>query len=190
MMPAPNVFIHPSAIVDTKQVGENTRIWAFAHILGGAEIGKECNICDHVFVENHVVVGDFVTVKSGVYIWDGVVIEDRVFVGPNVSFTNDVYPRSKAYLQKHPQTRIKKGASIGAGSVLIAGIEVGCFAMVGAGAVVTRNVGDYELVMGNPARPSGYICECAKKLEVESNKRLNCSCGLKYEMTEEGVRRQ
>ncbi len=189
-MSAPNVVIHPNAIVDTNRVGENTRVWAFVHILEGAEIGKECNICDHVFVENDVVVGDFVTVKSGVYIWDGVTIEDHVFVGPNVSFTNDVYPRSKAHLQQHPQTRIKKGASIGAGSVLIAGIEIGCFAMVGAGAVVTRDVGDYELVMGNPARPDGYICECTNKLEEDSNKKFNCSCGRTYEITKEGVRCQ
>ena len=189
-MSASNIIVHPSAIVDTSQIGENTRVWAFVHILAGAEIGRECNICDHVFVENDVVMGDFVTVKSGVCIWNGVTIEDHVFVGPNVSFTNDVYPRSKSHLQQHPQTRIKKGASIGAGSVVIAGVKIGCFAMVGAGTVVTRDVGDYELVMGNPARTDGYICECAKKLEVGLNKSFNCSCGLTYDITEEGVRRQ
>ena len=188
-MSVPNLVIHPSSIVETNQIGENTRVWAFVHILEGAKIGKECNICDHVFIENFVIVGDFSTVKSGVFIWDGVTIEDHVFVGPNVSFTNDIYPRSKARLQKYPQTRIKKGASIGAGSVLIAGVNIGCFAMVGAGAVVTSDVGDYELVKGNPARPDGYICECAKKLKPSSNKTLNCSCGLNYEITKKGVRR-
>ena len=189
-MPAPNLLIHPSSIVDTNQVGANTRVWAFVHILEGAKIGKECNICDHVIIENDVVVGDFVTVKSGVYIWNSVVIEDHVFVGPNVSFTNDIYPRSKAYLHQYPKTIIKKGASIGAGSVLIAGIEIGSFSMIGAGSVVTRNVGNYELVMGNPARPDGYICKCAKKLKVESNQILNCTCGLSYQITEKGVRPQ
>ena len=189
-MSASNIRVHPSAIVDTSQIGENTRIWAFVHILAGAKIGRECNICDHVFVENDVVMGDFVTVKSGVCIWNGVTIEDHVFVGPNVSFTNDVYPRSKSHLQQHPQTRIKKGASIGAGSVVIAGVKIGCFAMVGAGTVVTRDVGDYELVMGNPSRPGGYICECARKLEETPNNKFNCSCGLAYEMTPKGVRRK
>jgi acetyltransferase-like isoleucine patch superfamily enzyme len=185
-----NLIVHSSSIVDTNQVGANTRIWAFVHILNGAKIGEECNVCDHVFIESDVVVGNFVTIKSGVYIWNGVTIEDHVFVGPNVSFTNDIYPRSQAYLQKHPQTRIKKGASIGAGSVLIAGIKIGCFAMVGAGSVVTNDVSDYELVMGNPARVHGYICECAKKLKSGSNKELNCSCGLTYKITSKGVQRQ
>jgi acetyltransferase-like isoleucine patch superfamily enzyme len=189
-MSASNNMVHPSAIVDTIRIGENTKIWAFVHILEGAEIGRECNICDHVFIENDVLMGDFVTVKSGVYIWNGVTIEDHVFVGPNVSFTNDVYPRSKAHLQLHSQTRVKKGASIGAGSVLVPGVEIGCFAMVGAGTVVTRDVGDYELVMGNPSRPSGYICECAKILKEKSNNKLNCSCGLTYEISPKGVRRK
>jgi acetyltransferase-like isoleucine patch superfamily enzyme len=189
-MSSTNLIIHPSSIVDTNRVGENTRIWAFVHILKGAEIGKECNICDHVFIENDVIIGDFVTIKSGVYIWDGVTIEEHVFVGPNVSFTNDIYPRSKTHLQKHPLTRIKKGASIGAGSVLIAGVEIGSFAMVGAGSVVTSDVGSYELVMGNPARPKGYICECSNKLEMDLNKKLNCFCGLTYEINDKGVQRQ
>tara|TARA_B100000686_G_C16795866_1_gene982283 strand:- start:3812 stop:4387 length:576 start_codon:yes stop_codon:yes gene_type:complete len=182
-MSGPNAIVHPSSIVDTSRIGENTRIWAFVHVLEGAKIGKECNICDHVFIENNVVVGDFVTIKSGVYLWSGVEIEDHVFIGPNVSFTNDIYPRSKVYLDSHPETKIKKGASIGAGSVLIAGIEVGCFSMVGAGAVVTRNVGDYEVVVGNPARSNGYICKCAKKLDFELSDKISCSaCGLIYEM--------
>lgn len=151
------VYIHPKAVVDTKNIGVETRIWAFVHILKGARIGKNCNICDHCFIENDVVIGDNVTVKSGVYIWDGVVLEDNVFIGPNATFTNDKYPRSKVHPEKYMPTVVKKGATIGAGSVLLPGITIGRKAMVGAGSVVTRDVLDNELVYGNPAKSHGQV---------------------------------
>jgi UDP-2-acetamido-3-amino-2,3-dideoxy-glucuronate N-acetyltransferase len=149
--------IHPRALVDPGcHVGPRTRVWAFAHILPGAKIGADCNICDHVFIEGKVILGDRVTVKCGVYLWNGIRVEDDVFIGPNATFTNDKYPRSRAYLPEHPVTCLRQGCSIGAGAVILPGIEVGLGAMVGAGAVVTANVPPHAIVIGNPARVSGY----------------------------------
>jgi acetyltransferase-like isoleucine patch superfamily enzyme/dTDP-4-dehydrorhamnose 3,5-epimerase-like enzyme len=150
-------FQHPMAIVETQQVGEKTRIWAFAHVLPGAKIGEDCNICDHTFIENDVVIGNRVTVKCGVYLWDGIVIEDDVFVGPNATFTNDRFPRSKQYPEKFAKTVIRNGASIGANATILPGLTIGRGAMVGAGAVVTRNVPPYAIVIGNPAYIKGYV---------------------------------
>lgn len=144
-------FKHENALVETENVGEGTRIWAFTHILSRASIGRDCNICDHVFIENDVIIGDRVTIKCGVQIWDGLRIEDDVCVGPNATFTNDKYPRSKQpYVVLY--TTIKRGASIGANATVLAGITIGESAMVGAGAVVTRDVPPHMLVTGNPAR--------------------------------------
>lgn len=151
------VFIHPNAICETQAIGGGTRVWAFAHILPGARIGRDCNICDGVFVENDVVVGDRVTVKCGVQLWDGVVIEDDVFIGPNATFTNDHFPRSKVRPQAFLRTTIRRGASIGANATILPGIEVSSGAMVGAGAVVTRSVPPNAIVVGNPARITGYV---------------------------------
>ncbi|MFA5336823.1 MAG: acyltransferase [Candidatus Omnitrophota bacterium] len=173
-------YIHKTAIVDTKAIGKDTRIWAYTHILKGAKIGSNCNICDQCFIENDVAIGDNVTIKSGIYIWDGTKIEDDCFIGPNVTFTNDLYPRSKVYPKKFPPLLIKEGASIGAGSVLLAGVTIGKCAMVGAGSVVTRDVGDYELVYGNPARKHGYICKCKNKLMPKNNKMFKCICDISY----------
>ena len=151
-------MIHPQAIVEPgATIGEGTRVWAFAHILGGAKIGSDGNICDHVFIENDVVVGDRVTIKSGVQLWDGVRLEDDVFVGPNATFTNDTFPRSKHYLMVFPQTVVRKGASIGANATILPGLTIGTQAMVGAGAVVTRDVPPRAIVVGNPARIIGYV---------------------------------
>ena len=152
-------FRHPQAIVETEHVGRDTRVWAFAHILPGAHIGSDCNICDHVFIENEVVLGDRVTVKSGVQIWDGVTLEDDVFIGPNATFTNDPAPRSGQQLAEWPQLTVRKGASIGANATLLPGITVGRYAMVGAGAVVTRSVPPHAVVVGNPARIVRYTDE-------------------------------
>jgi UDP-2-acetamido-3-amino-2,3-dideoxy-glucuronate N-acetyltransferase len=149
-------FKHAQALVESKKIGDNTRVWAFAHILPGAKIGEDCNICDHVFIENDVIVGDRVTIKCGVQLWDGVHLEDDVFIGPNVTFTNDNFPRSKKYPDKFINTIVRKGASIGANASILAGITIGKNAMVGAGSVVTRDVPPNAIVMGNPARIEGY----------------------------------
>src|SRR5436190_2707433 len=129
----PQSFVHPSALVETAKVGKDTRIWAFAHVLAGARIGRDCNICDHVFIENDVVVGDRVTVKCGVQLWDGVTIEDDVFVGPNATFTNDPFPRSKIRPARFVPTLVRKGASIGANATIMCGVIIGENAMVGSG---------------------------------------------------------
>ena len=150
-------FVHPQGICETTKVGPRTRIWAFAHVLPNASIGADCNICDHVFIENDVVVGDRVTVKSGVQLWDGVRLGDDVFVGPNATFTNDKYPRSRHWLSDHAETRVGQGASIGANATILPGITIGQNAMVGAGAVVTVNVPPNAIVHGNPARIRGYV---------------------------------
>jgi acetyltransferase-like isoleucine patch superfamily enzyme/dTDP-4-dehydrorhamnose 3,5-epimerase-like enzyme len=150
-------FIHPNALCESSQIGAGTRIWAFAHILPGAHIGADCNICDGVFVENDVVVGNRVTVKCGVQLWDGLVLEDDVFVGPNVTFTNDPFPRSKCYPEAFPRTIIREGASIGGNATILPGVVIGANAMIGAGAVVTRSVPPNAIVIGNPARITGYV---------------------------------
>lgn len=150
-------FKHAAAIVETEDIGDGTRIWAFSHILPGALIGSGCNICDHVFIENDVIIGDRVTVKCGVQIWDGLRIEEDVFIGPNATFTNDLYPRSKQYPEKFTQTIIKKGASIGANATILAGNIIGQNSMVGAGSVVTKDVPPNAIVVGNPARITGYV---------------------------------
>lgn len=150
-------FQHPQALVETDRIGARTRVWAFAHVLPGAVIGEDCNVCDHVFVENDVTVGDRVTIKCGVQLWDGVRLEDDVFVGPNVTFTNDPMPRSRAYPEKFGQTLVRRGASIGANATILPGLTIGQYAMVGAGAVVTRSVPPYAVVVGNPAQIVRYV---------------------------------
>lgn len=146
------MFIHKLSDVQSKNIGEKTRIWQFSIILSGAQIGRDCNICAHTLIENDVVIGDRVTVKSGVYLWDGLTIEDDVFIGPCVAFCNDKRPRSKQYPDEYMRTVIKKGASIGANATILPGIIIGECAMVGAGAVVTKNVEPHATVVGNPAR--------------------------------------
>jgi acetyltransferase-like isoleucine patch superfamily enzyme len=149
-------FVHPHALCESENVGPGTRVWAFAHVLPGAVIGADCNICDGVFVENDVVVGDRVTVKCGVQLWDGVRLEDDVFVGPNATFTNDLFPRSREYPESFPRTVVGTGASIGANATILPGVRIGRRAMVGAGAVVTKDVPPNAVVVGNPARITGY----------------------------------
>lgn len=156
-------FVHPSAIVENgAKIGQGSKVWAFTHILPGAVIGRDCNICDGVFIENDVIVGDRVTIKCGVQLWDGVRLDDDVFIGPNATFTNDPYPRSKQYPMEFAKTIVHKGASIGANATLLPGIVIGCNAMVGAGAVVTRDVPQNAIVVGNPARISGYVSSTRK----------------------------
>jgi acetyltransferase-like isoleucine patch superfamily enzyme len=146
------MFIHPSSDVQSKQIGEGTRIWQYVVILPGAVIGRDGNICSHCFIENKVVVGDRVTVKCGVQLWDGVTLEDDVFVGPNATFTNDLQPRSRNSAAQLLPTVVKKGASIGANATILPGLTIGEGAMVGAGSVVTKDVPPRTLVVGNPAR--------------------------------------
>lgn len=148
--------IHASADVQSNAIGEGTRVWQYVVILPKAKIGNDCNICSHVLIENDVVLGDRVTVKSGVQLWDGTHVEDDVFIGPNTSFSNDKRPRSKHY-QTPLRTHIGKGASIGAGAVILPGLTIGQHALIGAGAVVTRSVPAHAIVVGNPARISGYV---------------------------------
>lgn len=150
-------FVHPNAIVESSQIGERTRIWAFAHVLPGAAIGDDCNLCDQVFIENDVIMGNRVTIKSGVQLWDGITLEDDVFVGPNATFTNDPFPRSKKYPTSFARTVIHNGASIGANATILPGLNIGQYAMVGAGAVVTKDVPPFAIVVGNPARIIGYV---------------------------------
>ncbi len=150
-------FRHPNALCESGTIGERTRVWAFAHILPGARIGADCNICDQVFIENDVVVGDRVTVKCGVQLWDGLRVEDDVFIGPNATFTNDPFPRSRKRPPEFAETCVRRGASIGANATILPGITIGERAMVAAGAVVTRSVPPNAIVRGNPARIVGYV---------------------------------
>jgi acetyltransferase-like isoleucine patch superfamily enzyme len=175
-------YIHEKAIVETKQIGEGTKIWAFVHILDNVKIGKNCNICDHCFIENGVEVGNNVTIKCGIYIWKGAKIKDNVFLGPNVVFTNDIFPRSKKYPQKFEETIIENGASIGANVTIVAGIKIGKYSLVGAGSVVTKDIPPYNLWYGNPAKFKGYVCECGVKL-VKCKKDFICNtCGSRYKL--------
>jgi UDP-2-acetamido-3-amino-2,3-dideoxy-glucuronate N-acetyltransferase len=150
-------FIHPLADVADCQIGEGTRVWQFVVVLKGARIGADCNICAQTLIEGDVVIGDRVTVKSGVQIWDGSVIGDDVFIGPNATFSNDLYPRSKHYPEKFQGVTILNGASIGANATLLPGISIGENALIGAGAVVTKDVPPFAVVIGNPAKVIRYL---------------------------------
>ena len=178
-------FKHPKALVETNQIGPDTRVWAFAHIMKGARVGSGCNICDHAFIEAGAVVGNRVIVKNGVSIWDKITIEDQVFVGPNVVFTNDMWPRAGEDLLP---TLVGLGATIGANSTILCGITIGKFGFIGAGSVVTRDVPDYALFFGNPAGKRGYVCECSRKLVKGDSNSYQCRrCSRTFLVTEEGI---
>jgi acetyltransferase-like isoleucine patch superfamily enzyme len=162
-------MIHPTAEVAAKKLGKDCRVWQATIILEGAAIGDDVNICSHCFIENEVVIGNRVTIKAGVQLWDGVSLEDDVFIGPNVTFTNDKYPRSKVYPEQYARTRVKRGASIGGGAVLLPGITIGENAMVAAGAVVTQSVPPHAIVKGNPARITGYTTSSVTTLTEAAN---------------------
>ncbi len=150
-------MIHPTADVQTAHIGEGTTIWQFSVVLQGASIGNNCNINCHTFIENDVKIGNRVTVKSGVFLWDGIEISDDVFIGPNVTFVNDKYPRSKQYPQKFQGTKIGKFASIGANSTILGGVSIGEYALVAAGSLVTKDVPAFSLMVGSPARIAGTV---------------------------------
>lgn len=152
-------MIHPLAQVATSIIGPNTRVWQYAIILAGAQIGDFCNINCHTFIENDVILGDYVTVKSGVYLWDGLIVEDHVFIGPNATFVNNRYPRSSVYPQTYPTTRLGKNATIGAGAIILDKIHIGPHALIAAGAVVTRDVPAHALIKGNPGKICGWVSE-------------------------------
>lgn len=188
---AASVQVHPLGVNDSDAVGDGTRIWAFAHVMKGARVGKNCNVGEHCFVESGAVVGDGVTLKNGVCVWEGVEIEDFAFIGPLAALTNDRYPRSprleldavrKRYAGHEwlVRTRIRRGAAIGANATIVCGVTIGQFATVAAGAVVTRDVGDYELVAGTPARPVGVVCKCGQKTRVAGTQAQCGACGLRY----------
>jgi acetyltransferase-like isoleucine patch superfamily enzyme len=172
-------MIHSLADVQSDNIGENTYVWQFSVVLKGAIIGDNCNINCHCFVENEVKIGNNVTLKSGVYIWDGISIEDNVFVGPNATFVNDPYPRSKQHLSEYPKTILREGASIGAGAIILGGIEVGAYALVGAGSVVTKNVPANAILVGNPAKKIGWVSNNGEKL-IEKNGHFEDAQGNKY----------
>ncbi|MGE4287762.1 MAG: acyltransferase [Salinivirgaceae bacterium] len=172
------IKIHPKAEVQSTNVGEGTQVWQFSIILEGAQIGRNCNINCQVFIENEVIIGNNVTIKPGVQIWDGIQIEDDVFIGPNVTFTNDLAPRSKQYPEKFAQTLIKKGASIGANATILAGNTIGDYAMIGAGSLVTKTIPAFTLWYGNPALHKGYVTKQGKILGLD----LMDNEGNKYQL--------
>ena len=160
------IYIHPTAIVESKNIGDGTRIWHFVHIRDGAIIGKNCNIGKSVYIDTGVVIGDRVKIQNFATIYRGVTIEDDVFIGPAVVFTNDLYPRAFIWGEDRiVETKVRKGASIGANATIVCGVEVGEYAMVGAGSVVTKDVPPHGLVYGNPARLRGFVCYCGRRLE-------------------------
>jgi UDP-2-acetamido-3-amino-2,3-dideoxy-glucuronate N-acetyltransferase len=150
-------FIHRLADVASSNIGTGTKIWQFVVVLENAKIGSNCNLCAHTLIEGNVVIGNNVTVKSGVYIWDGTRVEDNVFIGPNATLTNDLMPRSKQYPNSFSGITLQKGCSIGANATLLPGITIGQGAMVGAASVVTKDVPDNAIVVGNPAKIIRYI---------------------------------
>jgi UDP-2-acetamido-3-amino-2,3-dideoxy-glucuronate N-acetyltransferase len=180
----PSVRVHPAALCETDQVGPRTRIWAFAHLLPGAVVGADCNICDHVFIEGGARLGDRVTVKNACLIWDGVEIGDEVFIGPRVTFTNDLRPRIGFAVPagEYVRTSVQHGATLGANVTVVCGVTVGRYAMAGAGAVINRDVPDHVMVLGVPARAVGWVCVCGASLSED----LVCDCGRRYEAQPDG----
>jgi len=191
----PTVSYHPTALCESDDIGAGTRIWAFAHIMNGARIGTQGNICDHVFIESGVHIGDRVTIKNRALLFSGVTIEDDVFVGPGVLFTNDRYPRSARMSEAAPRYRdpsswlertfVQRGVAIGAGAIVMCGIRIGAFASIGAGTIVTRDVSAHALVVGQPGRQIGWVCTCGVGLDES----LVCrDCGRRFTPQRDSIR--
>ncbi len=184
MATPPGVEVHPTALCESDNVGEGTRIWAFAHVTPDAVIGRDCNICDHAYVEGGAVLGDRVTVKNGVMVWYGVTVGDDVFLGPGMVFTNDLVPRSRTLQGERDwmvPTSVGNGVSLGANVTVVCGIEVGAYAFAGAGTVLARDVPPHALMVGNPARRIGWVCVCGMRLPDD----LGCThCGRRFELAE------
>jgi acetyltransferase-like isoleucine patch superfamily enzyme len=186
-----DVFVHPQALVETRRIGAGTRVWAFAHVMKGASIGRDCNVGDHAFIESGARVGHGVTIKNGVTIWEGVTVRDEAFLGPCVVFTNDLRPRSpraaaarRRYGQKDwlVKTTVGRGASLGANSTIVCGVTIGEYAMVGAGAVVTRDVPAHALWLGVPGEQAGWVCACGESLELRDGRARCDECRARYEV--------
>ena len=189
-----SAYIHPTAIVETESIGEGTRIWHFVHVREKARIGRNCNIGKSVYIDEEVTIGNNVKIQNFATIYKGVVIEDDVFVGPAVIFTNDLYPRAFIWgEEKVERTVVRRGASIGANSTIVCGTEIGKYAMIGAGSVVTKSIPPHALVYGNPAKLRGFVCYCGRKLveklmEKENSVTYRCSqCGKVVEIKKEWI---
>ncbi|ONH28994.1 acyltransferase [Pseudofrankia asymbiotica] len=172
------MFVHPAALCESDQIGPRTRVWAFAHVLPGAVVGADCNICDHAFVESRVRLGDRVTVKNNVALFNGLTVGDDVFLGPNAVFTNDYNPRASVKKTEDDllPTVIRDGATIGANATIVCGVTIGENAFIGAGTVVIRDVPPGAMVVGNPARHIGWMCACGRRLDAD----LACACGTHH----------
>lgn len=183
-------FVHESSYVDEPcQIGEGTKIWHFSHIMKNSVIGERCNIGQNVVISPDVILGNNVKVQNNVSVYTGVICEDDVFLGPSCVFTNVINPRSFIERkEEYKKTVVKKGASIGANATIVCGYNIGRYAFVGAGTVVTKDIPDYALVVGNPARIIGYVCKCGNRLEKRENDYICRSCNKEYEMTEESLR--
>jgi acetyltransferase-like isoleucine patch superfamily enzyme len=190
-----DVYVDPTAIIDNRvSLGSGTKVWHFVHIMEDAKIGNECVLADYVYVGRGVKIGNGVKLENRATVYEGVKIEDKVFVGPHVTFTNDLYPRSFNTDWKILQTLVKEGSSIGAGTVIVCGVTIGEYALIGAGSIVTENIPPHALAYGNPARIRGFVCRCAKKLETEEKKKNHVSmkcpfCNEKYNIPVEDYAR-
>ena len=169
-------YVHPTAILESEDVGHGTKIWHFAHVRRGSKIGSNCNIGKSVYIDIDAEIGNNVKIQNFVSVYKGVTIEDDVFVGPSATFTNDLYPRAFIWDESHvSSTRICRGASIGANATIVCGITVGEYAMIGAGSVVAKDVPPFALMIGNPARLKGYVCYCGNRL-TEDAAQSDCKC--------------
>lgn len=186
-MSAREYFVHEKALCESISIGNGTRIWAFSHVMKNVVVGKDCNIGGHVFIESGVKIGNNVTVKNGISIWEGVEIEDDVFLGPNCVLTNDLLPRSKLYHSENVKTFIKKGSSIGANATILSGLTLGEYCMIGAGAVVTKSVSPFSLVVGNPARYKYFVSIKGDKLSFNKENVALDSDNNKYKLATDGT---